>query len=151
MQCRKCWSVIDCNSNMDNGNKSKKEIRGDTRPSLLQFSHLPFHTHPSHILLGCSAPDNPKHTVQLSRDCNKLKIKTYEGILFHSQEWSAILFSFSLSPKIYHTVWRTWHLIACSDESWFNYQFSLHHSYLCSWMVRRICIMSLAVKGLTTG
>ena len=67
---------------------------------------------------------------------------------FHSQEWSAMIFSFSLSPEIYHTVWRTWHLIACSDESWLNYQFSLHHSYICSWMDRRICIMSLGVKGL---
>ena len=69
-------------------------------------------------------------------------------LTFHSQEWSAIFLSFSLSPEIYHTVWRTWHLIACSDESWLNYQFSLHHSYICSWMVRRICIMSLGVKGL---
>ena len=57
-------------------------------------------------------------------------------------------FSFSLSPEIYHTVWRTWHLIACSDESWLNYQFSLHHSYICSWMVRRICI---GVKRLLIG
>ena len=55
----------------------------------------------------------------------------------------AILFSFSLSPEIYYTVWRTWHLVACSDESWLNYQFSLHHSYLCSWMARRICIYEL--------
>ena len=39
----------------------------------------------------------------------------------------------------------TWHLIACSDESWLNYQFSLHHSYICSWIVRRICIMTLQV------
>ena len=62
-----------------------------------------------------------------------------------------MIFSFSLSPEIYdyHTVWRTWHLIACSDESWLNYQISLHHSYICSWMVRRICILSLGVKGLT--
>ena len=66
----------------------------------------------------------------------------------HSYKWSAILFSFRLSPEIYRTVWRTWHFIACSDESWLNYQFSLDHSCICSWMVRRICIMSLRVKGL---
>ena len=30
------------------------------------------------------------------------------------------------------------------------YQFSLNHSYICSWMVRRIYIVSLGVKGLTT-
>ena len=53
-----------------------------------------------------------------------------------------MIFSFSLSAEIYHTVWRTWHLIACSEDSWLNYHFSLHHSYICSWMVRRICIMS---------
>ena len=66
----------------------------------------------------------------------------------HSQEWSAIPFSFNRSPEIYHTVWRTWHLIACSDKSWLNYQFSLHHLCISSRMVRRICIMSLGVKGL---
>ena len=38
--------------------------------------------------------------------------------------------------------------ISYSMESWLNHQFSLHHSYICSWMVRRICIMSLGVKGL---
>ena len=71
-------------------------------------------------------------------------------ILFkiHFQEWSDIFFSFSLSPEIYHTVWRTWHLIACSHESWLNYQFSLHHSYSCSWMVRRICIMRICIMRL---
>ena len=57
------------------------------------------------------------------------------------------IFSFNLSPEIYHTVWRTWHLITCSDEHWLDYQVSLHHSYICSWMVRRICILSLGVKG----
>ena len=63
------------------------------------------------------------------------------------QPWFSL---FSLSPEIYHSVWRTWHLIACSDESWLSYQFSLHHSYISSWMIRRICIMSLGVKGLIT-
>ena len=57
-----------------------------------------------------------------------------------------MIFSFSLSPEIYHAVWRTWHLIACSNESWHNYQFSPHHSYICSW--RRIFTMSLGVKRL---
>ena len=29
---------------------------------------------------------------------------------------------FNISPVLYSTVWRwTWHLIACSDESWFSY------------------------------
>ena len=57
-------------------------------------------------------------------------------------------FSLSVSPEIYHTVWRIWHLIACWDESWLNYQFSLHHLCICSWMVRRICTVSLGVKGI---
>ena len=54
----------------------------------------------------------------------------------------------SLTRDLYHTVWRTWHLRACSDKSWLKHQISLHHSYICSWMVRRICIMRLGVKGL---
>ena len=33
-------------------------------------------------------------------------------VLYHCTLWSAI--TLSLSPEIYHRVWRTWHLIACS-------------------------------------
>ena len=29
----------------------------------------------------------------------------------------------------HHTVWRTWHFIAYSDEKWLYYKFSLQHSY----------------------
>ena len=41
-----------------------------------------------------------------------------------------INFLLSVSNQICCTVWRTWHLIACSDESWSSYQFSMCHSYI---------------------
>ena len=31
------------------------------------------------------------------------------------------------SEILHHTVWRTWLFIACSDERWWYYLFSLHH------------------------
>ena len=38
------------------------------------------------------------------------------------------------SPAILHnTVWRIWLFIACSDERWLYYQFSLSHAYICLW------------------
>ena len=87
---------------------------------------------------------NTLHYNTLSRPLSTSQLdQTWDFNPFYSQEWSTSIFSFSLSPEIYHTVWRTWHLIACSNESWLNYQFSLHHWYICSWTVRRICIMSL--------
>ena len=39
--------------------------------------------------------------------------------------------SSAASPEIlHHTVWRTWHFIAYSDERWLQYQFSLPHLYI---------------------
>ena len=41
-----------------------------------------------------------------------------------------VINSFSLSPEIYHTVWRIWQWIICSDESWLKNHFSLHLSII---------------------
>ena len=38
------------------------------------------------------------------------------------------------SPAIFHnTVWRIWLFMACSDERWLYYQFSLPHVCICLW------------------
>ena len=54
---------------------------------------------------------------------------------FHSQEWSAMIFSFSLSPERYHTVWRTWHLIAVQmkSDSTINSHY-MTHMFVLEWL-----------------
>ena len=65
------------------------------------------------------------------------------------------------SPAIlHHTVWRIWLFIACSDERWLHYQFSLCHAYICLWegwenalfelgseRVKEICMSEMVRKG----
>ena len=77
-----------------------------------------------------------------SEDCPLLLLFGRERnvLILSLQEWSAMIFSFSLSPEISYSMENL------AFESWLNYQFSLHHSYICSRMVRRICIMRLGVK-----
>ena len=48
------------------------------------------------------------------------------------------------SPAIlHHTVWRIWLFIACSDERWLHYQFSLCHTYICLWEGRENALFEL--------
>ena len=62
------------------------------------------------------------------------------------------------SPAILHnTVWRIWLFIACSDERWLYYQFSLSHAYICLWEGRENALFELGservkqVSQMTTG
>ena len=53
------------------------------------------------------------------------------------------------SPKIlHHRAWRTWLLIAYSDERWLYYRFSLPRLYVFLWKVGRTYFLNLGVKGL---
>ena len=48
------------------------------------------------------------------------------------------------SPEILHnTVWRICLFIACSDERWLCYQFSLSHAYICLWEGREKALFEL--------
>ena len=61
---------------------------------------------------------------------------------YHSQ------MSPAASPEIlHHTVWRTWFLIAYSNERRLYYQFALPHLYIFSLKVGRMYFLRLGVEG----